>query len=313
MEIPVYLFTGFLESGKTKFIQGTLGDERFNGGESTLLLMCEEGIEEYDPKASYMDNVYIHSIEDPSEMSMESLTALQKKYNVQRVMIEYNGMWQLDEFYQAMPENWAIYQEIMFCDASTFINYNNNMRSLVVDKLTSCELVVFNRYDSSIDKMLLHKIVRTTNRRCQILYEYRDGSVDQDDIEDPLPFDVNAPVIEIADQDYALWYRDITENQDKYDGKTVKFKALVATDPKLPKDCFVPGRHIMTCCEADITFSGLLAQWEKASILKKRDWVIITVKIEIKYHKIYKSKGPILHVLSLERTSQPENPVATFY
>lgn len=313
MEIPVYLFTGFLESGKTKFIQGTLGDERFNSGESTLLLMCEEGIEEYDTKAPYMDNVYIHPIEDASEMTMGNLKALQKKYNVQRVMIEYNGMWQLDAFYEAMPENWAIYQEITFFDASTFINYNNNMRSLVVDKLTSSELVVFNRYDSSIDKMMLHKIVRATNRRCQILYEYRDGSVDQDDIEDPLPFDINAPVIEIADQDYALWYRDITENQDKYDGKTVKFKAQVAIDSKLPKGCFVPGRHIMTCCEADITFCGLLAQWEKTSILKKRDWVIVTVKIEIKYHKIYKGKGPILHVLSLERTSQPEEPVATFY
>ena len=313
MEIPVYLFTGFLESGKTKFILESLEDERFNSGESTLLLVCEEGIEEYDPKASYMDNVYIHSIEDPSEISPESFTALQKKYNVQRIMIEYNGMWQLDDLYQAMPENWVIYQEVMFCDSSTFINYNNNMRSLMVDKLSSCDLVAFNRYDSSIDKLMLHKIVRTTSRSCQILYEYRDGTVEKDDIEDPLPFDIDAPVIEIADQDYALWYRDITENQDKYKGKTVKFRAQIATDPKLPKDCFVPGRHIMTCCEADITFCGLLAQWEKASTLKKRDWVMVTVKIEIEYHKVYKGKGPILHTIALERSTPPEQPVASFY
>ncbi len=313
MEIPVYLFTGFLESGKTKFILESLEDERFNSGESTLLLVCEEGIEEYDPKASYMDNVYIHSIEDPSEISPESFTALQKKYNVQRIMIEYNGMWQLDDLYQAMPENWVIYQEVMFCDSSTFINYNNNMRSLMVDKLSSCDLVAFNRYDSSIDKLMLHKIVRTTSRSCQILYEYRDGTVEKDDIEDPLPFDIDAPVIEIADQDYALWYRDITENQDKYKGKTVKFRAQIATDPKLPKDCFVPGRHIMTCCEADITFCGLLAQWEKASTLKKRDWVMVTVKIEIEYHKVYKGKGPILHTIALEKSTPPEQPVASFY
>ena len=49
-QIPVYLFTGFLEGGKTKFIQETLEDGRFNKGEPTLLLVCEEGIEEYAPE-----------------------------------------------------------------------------------------------------------------------------------------------------------------------------------------------------------------------------------------------------------------------
>ena len=45
-QIPVYLFTGFLEAGKTKFIQETMEDPRFNEGERTLLLICEEGLEE---------------------------------------------------------------------------------------------------------------------------------------------------------------------------------------------------------------------------------------------------------------------------
>ena len=47
-QIPMYVFTGFLESGKTKFIQETLEDPRFNSGEKTLLLVLEEGEEEYD-------------------------------------------------------------------------------------------------------------------------------------------------------------------------------------------------------------------------------------------------------------------------
>ena len=48
-EVPVYLFTGFLEAGKTKMIQETLEDEGFNDGSHILLLVCEEGLEEYDP------------------------------------------------------------------------------------------------------------------------------------------------------------------------------------------------------------------------------------------------------------------------
>lgn len=51
-EIPVYLFVGFLESGKTKFIQETFEDPNFDSGDKTLLLICEEGEEEYNPKSS---------------------------------------------------------------------------------------------------------------------------------------------------------------------------------------------------------------------------------------------------------------------
>ena len=46
-QVPVYLFTGFLESGKTKFAQQTLEDASFNNGDRILLLVCEEGVEEY--------------------------------------------------------------------------------------------------------------------------------------------------------------------------------------------------------------------------------------------------------------------------
>ena len=63
-QIPVYAFTGFLESGKTKFIQETLEDPRFNAGERTLLLVCEEGEEEYAPDQFATDSVKIRVIED---------------------------------------------------------------------------------------------------------------------------------------------------------------------------------------------------------------------------------------------------------
>lgn len=224
METPVYLFTGFLESGKTKFIQETLADPKFfQVGDRTLVLLFEEGEEELDPAGFASPDVFIEFLTEKSQLNPDKLAALQRKHTATRVMIEYNGMWLLPELFNAVPEGWLIYQEIMFADASTFDVFNANMRNLTVDKLSTCELIVFNRCDSDTDKQELHKIVRAISRRCDIIYENTDGSFEYDEIEDPLPFDINAPVIEIGDGDFALWYRDLSENMHAYDGKDRDF------------------------------------------------------------------------------------------
>lgn len=312
MDIPVYLFTGFLEAGKTKFIQETLCDERFNNGEKTLLLLCEEGVEEYDPSTFSGINVYIHVIDDVSELEPKNLTSLQKKYRAERVIVEYNGMWQLSSLFQALPQNWMIVQEFLFVDARTFLNYNANMRALVVDKLNTCELVVFNRPPLNIDRMEFHKIVRALNRRCDIAYEYPDGHVEYDDMEDPLPFDINAPVIEVEDKDYAIWYRDLSEELDVYHGKTVQICAMSAKAKKLPKGCFVIGRHLMTCCVDDITFAGLVCRYNGV-LPEPEKWMTITAKISVEQHPAYGRRGPVLDVVAIEPAQKPEQEVATFY
>lgn len=313
MDIPVYLFTGFLESGKTKFIQETLEDERFNSGEKTLLIICEEGEEEYEPSSFSGKNVSIKTVDKKEDLTAEVLSAWQKETRSERVIVEYNGMWTLDAFYNAMPQKWAVYQEMMFADASTFVSYNANMRSLVVDKLKSAEIVIFNRYDSSIDKLPLHKIVRGISRRSAIVYEYKDGSTEEDDIEDPLPFDVNAPVIEIADTDYALWYRDMMEDTGKYNGKTVKFKGIIARDKKLGDSTFVAGRHVMTCCAEDVQYAGLIAECETPCMsLKTGDWIMITATVSVEKHKAYKGVGPVLRVKEYAATTEPAEKVVTF-
>ena len=313
MDIPVYLFIGFLDAGKTKFIDETLKDPRFESKDPTLLLLCEEGEEEYDTSAYKGGKVAVEVIEEVKDLNPLVLDALVKKHNAKRVIVEYNGMWQLKDFYDAMPSSWILYQEFLLMDSTTAITYNANMRSLVVDKLTDAELVIFNRYNDSIDKMALHKIVRGISRRADIAFEYEDGSVAYDDIEDPLPFDINADIIEIQDRDYAIWYRDMTEELPKYDGKTVKFKAIVAKNEDMPKGSFVAARHVMTCCADDITYSGLVCDWKSAETLSQRDWIILTAKIELKKHKMYGKKGPVLTVLEVVRTSAPEQELATFY
>lgn len=313
MEIPVYLFTGFLDSGKTKFIQETLEDQRFNAGEKTLLIVCEEGEEEYDPMAFSGSNVYIKTIDDKKELTTSLLNEWLRETKSERVIIEYNGMWTLDTLYDNMPSNWSVYQEIMFADSNTFITYNANMRSLVVDKLKSAELTIFNRAEQNTDKLSIHKIVRGVSRRCAIIYEYLDGSTEQDDFEDPLPFDINAETIIVNDSDYAFWYRDLNEDINKYHGKKVKFKAVIAKDDKLEPCDFIAGRHVMTCCADDIQYAGLLAQCNKpCTLLKTGDWVNVTAEISIEKHKIYRGKGPVLKVIEYALTCAPDEKVVTF-
>lgn len=312
-EIPVYLFTGFLDAGKTKFIQETLEDERFNNGESTLLLLCEEGEEEYEPSTFSGHNVFIEVIEDPEELTPTNLERLQKKHAVERVIVEYNGMWMLDTLYQNMPDSWVVYQEFMFAHSQTFLTYNANMRGLVVDKLKSCEMVVLNRADERVDKVEIHKIIRAVSRRTNIAYEDLTGEVYYDDTPEELPFDLEAPVVEITEQDYAIWYQDISEEPEKYKGKTLHIGGRVMLRDRLPAGSFVFGRKVMTCCVEDIQFAGLLATGFDTKKLTDDQWVDLTAKVAIKHNRVYNKKGPVLTVVDLRPGAAPEDDVATFY
>ena len=312
-QIPVYVFTGFLDSGKTRFIQETLEDPRFNAGERTLLLVFEEGEEEYDFSTYPHQNVFLEVL-DQQTVTTKQLSNLQKKYKAERVVAELNGMQQVGDLYMKFPESWVVAQEVMFADSTTIMTYNANMRNLVMDKLVGAQMVVFNRLEKGADVMPFHKLARAASRRIDILYDYTDGSTEFDEIEDPLPFDINAPVICVNDDDYALWYRDCTEEPEKYDGKTVCFKAQVAMLRRDKNGIFAPGRFVMTCCVDDIQFCGIPCRYEKAAELESRSWVMVTAKITAERHKLYKGDlGPVLTAIRVVQGAEPAAPdVCTF-
>lgn len=311
-QIPVYVFTGFLDAGKTKFIQETLEDERFNAGERTLLLVFEEGEEEFDFSSYPHKNVFMEVL-DQSSVTTKELQNLAKKYKAQRVVAELNGMQLVGDLYSRFPDGWGVAQEVMFADSTTIMSYNANMRNLVMDKLMGAELVVFNRLTPGQDYMPLHKLARAASRRINILYDYTDGTTEFDQVEDPLPFDINAPIIEVQDDDYALWYRDVTEEPDKYNGKTVSFKAQVAMLRRMKNGMFAPGRFVMTCCVDDIQFCGIPCHYEGSKSLDSRSWVQVTAKISAEKHTLYQGEvGPILTAVSVKPAEPAQQEVATF-
>ena len=320
VEIPVYLFTGFLEGGKTRFIRETLEDKKFNAGEHTLLVLCEEGEEEYEKKA--LDNVTVVTVDDEDELTADFCRELEKKYRPKQVLIEYNGMWLLQDLADALPENWLVYQCIATADGTTALTYarDNSMRSLLLDKIARSELIVFNRAEAVNNddaRQELHKLVRQASRKCDIAYEFKDGSVAYDDIPDPLPFDINADPIDIPDDDFGIWYMDCQDEPQKYTGKTVRFLAQVCQTNRAGKDSFVPGRFAMTCCVQDIQFVGFPCKYTEYKNLKQRDWITVTAKVNLKYHPIYKgqtpdSVGPVLTAINVEPAAAPRDDVVTF-
>lgn len=311
-KIPVYLFCGFLEGGKTSLIQESLADERFNTGEKTLVILCEEGEVELDPSRFWGQNVNLKTIENKEDLTRENLAAMVKGRKIDRIIIEYNGMWMMSDLFEAMPTDWAIYQNVMLCDAKSFLNYNANMRQLTYDKICGAEMVVLNRTPDGIDKDEIHKVIRGISRRAAIVYDYPDGHVEYDDTEDPLPYDMASPRIEIADADYAVWYRDMSENMRAYDGKEVKFKALVARNKSVDKNVMLGGRHVMTCCIDDVQFCGLACIFKNAPALDTGDWAVLEGKIKVENNKLYRTQGPVIYVKDYSITSAPREEIATF-
>lgn len=311
-EVPVYLFTGILESGKTSFIRDTLNDPGFSRGEKTVLIVCEEGIEEYDAVALSKNNIFIETVEEKDGLSQEFFKKCEDFYKPERVMIEYNGMWELDAVDEDnMPEEWTLAQVISTVDATTFNMYWTNMRSIIIEQLSLSDMVILNRCTNETKRNEFRKCVKIFNKKAQIGYEAAEGFEDALK-EEELPFDINADIIEIDDDDYGMWFVDAMDNPKKYDGKVVKFNAMVYKPPKYPNTCFVPGRFAMTCCADDISFMGMLCKSNTEILFNDKDWVTVTAKIRREFLKEYRGKGPVLHLISAEKSTKPEDDLVYF-
>ena len=318
METPVYLINGFLESGKTNFIKVTLEDPEFINGDRILLLVCEEGEEEYDEEKFRKKNIFVEYIESREDYNTEKLNELNAEYHPDKIIVELNGVWQMQEVLEMqMPAGWTTVQLITMVDATTFMNYINNMRSLIMEQIKYSDTVIFNRCTKDTRKTDIRRIIKPVNRKAQIIYESIDGTDMSAEEEDELPFDVNADVITIEDDDFGLWYLDILDFPKKYAGKKIRFKAQFYKDAKMSKDAFVPGRFAMQCCANDIGFIGFTARIpsyyaEFLSTHNNRDWIYVEAKIKIELRLEYRGKGPVLYVTKLEDSMPAEEEIAYF-
>lgn len=304
-ECLVYLFTGFLESGKTTLIQETLKDDGFNtGDEKTLILLCEEGEVCYTKRLAEQVHATVVSVNDPKKLTAPFLAKCEQLFHPDRVMIEYNGMWSVDQFLDVeLPLRWILVQILSTVDASTFAMYLANMRSILYEQLRHSETIIFNRCDSSTDMLYLRNNIKAMNKRAQLIYESREGTILSAQ-EEQLPFDVSADHIELQDYDYGIWYMDALEHPRKYEGKTIAYNVKVYPVDLYKSNAYVTGREAMVCCSDDTSLIGL---WVYTKQLKPKalSWIHLYGRIRVEFDEDY--GGEVCVIDEIERTELQEH------
>lgn len=324
--LPVFLINGFLEAGKTDFIRYTMQQDYFQSEGRTLLLCCEEGEQEYEPELLARFRTDMVVLKSMQELNPQYLEELELRYLPERIIIEWNGMWNQDELFLGptaeavlapqqgrepafrveLPQNWIIYQVITIMDGSTLDLYLTNMKALMGAMLRPTELVIVNRCDGIAQEKLtdFRRKIRAMARNAALVLEDKNGEVPQDMLEEELPYDMQAELIQLAPKDYGIWFLDCMEHPERYVGKTLEFTAMVLKRPEMPADVFVPGRMAMTCCEADMTFLGFICHCKDAGVLQTREWVKLRAKVGFEYQKDYQGEGPVLYAESFVRTGE---------
>ena len=306
---PVYVINGFLESGKTEFITYTLAQPYFQIKGRTLLILCEEGENEYDAQLLKMSRTDMELIEDEADFQSAKLIELEKKHKPERIVIEYNGMWNYKEM--KLPWHWKIEQQITIIDASTFPMYFTNMKSLLAEQIRASELIIFNRCDDVEDLSSYKRNIKAINQKAEIVFEDANGEINEI-MEEDLPYDLKTDVIELDNDSYGIWYLDSLDHLERYEGKKVKFTAMVLKPQNFPNGYFVPGRMAMTCCAEDMAFLGFACEYDQADSLTDQQWVKVTATVSKEYFADYQGEGPILHAIGVEKTKAPKETVISF-
>ena len=306
---PVYVINGFLESGKTEFITYTLAQPYFQIDGRTLLILCEEGENEYDEKLLKLSGTVLELIDEEAQFQPAKLIELEKKHKPERIIIEYNGMWNYKEM--KLPWHWKVELQITTIDASTFPMYFTNMKSLLAEQIRASDLIIFNRCDGVGDLSSYKRNIKAINQKAEIVFEDANGEINEI-MEEDLPYDLKSPVIELNNESYGIWYLDSLDHLERYEGKTITFTAMVLKPKDFPKGYFVPGRMAMTCCADDMAFLGFACEYDRAEALTDQQWVKVTAKVAKEYFADYQGEGPVLHADSVEQTKAPKETVISF-
>lgn len=314
MEIPVYLFTGLLDSGKTTLIHEVCGEEDFLEPGNTVLIQCEEGEEGFSQEFLREYSIILIKADDPRTLKEKFWKGLEKDYRPAQIIVEYNGMWEMKKIINGnFPQDWFIGGIYSTVDASAAEMYLKNMRKNFMEPLKASNLIIFNRCDEDTDRIKYRRNIKALNPQVQIAFERKDGTLFENEKEE-LPFDYSGSRVNIEDMDYGLWYIDAMENPEHYVGKEISFTAKYCASANPAQKYFVPGRHVMTCCEDDIQFLGFICGFKGNPGFKHEDWVRVKVGFDYGRHKVYGQgeSGPILELLSIEAAEKPEPELVTF-
>lgn len=309
--VMVYLMTGFLESGKSKFLKFTLNQEYFQIEGTTLLILCEQGEEEFDSKELKQRGVVIENVHKQEEINESFFQLMDEKYHPERVIIEWNGMWKVSELEQlSLPEGWGITQKLTTVDASTFQVYMQALKPLFVEMVKDADLVLFNRCKEIKPLAGYRRSVKVVSPQAEVVFEDEQGEI-ENIYEGNVPYDMDAPIIQVEKEDYGIWYVDVMEHPDRYRGRKIEIIAKAQRPVGYPERYFLPGRQAMTCCADDLQYIGFVARLPEDMKVKIGAWFKVCAVIDYKHLSVYRGRGPVLEVESLQEV-EPINELVYF-
>lgn len=308
VEVPVFLINGFLESGKTSLIKDIINQDSKLQKLNTLLIVCESGEIEYDQEFINENKVDVIYVENEEELTKEFFMGLDAKYEPSRVVIEYNGFFDPDKVDKVIPDIYVLSQQITMIDASTFGVFYGNMKQIFNNMSKNADLIIFNRIDGIKTLAQYRRQIRAFNENAQIAFEASDGSM-TDMLDEDLPYDITKPQITLEETDYPVWYMDCFDNYQKYFGKEITFMAKVEILEDSKTNNLLPGRMVMTCCEADTRFLGFECINETDVVIDKTTWAMITVKVTHEYSDVSKDEVVMLHATKIVKLAPQEDKI----
>ena len=308
--VPVYLFTGFIESGKTTLALSVLENERFTNGGKVLVICCEEGEIEYSEEKLQKYKGTLITLDGAEELTTEALAKLDKQYQPECVIMEYNTMWGMEKLNEIqLPRLWDWAQVVTTADATTFDTYMTNMRKLLTDPMKSADMICINRCTPDFNKSSWRKQLRAMNAGASILFENLDGSMDDGIQDEDLPYDMKADVIAVSDDQFGILYVDSMDHPERYDGKTIRLTGQAWKRREFPKGFYYFAREAMTCCSNDIAPAGWVCKGERTP--DNKTYFSLTARCQM----VTSPDGQtalMLHELKTERAKTPREELVNF-
>ncbi len=303
----VYFINGFLDAGKTTFIKELFTQDYFKTAGNTLLLICEEGDEEYDKQVLLDNNVTIIPIENESDFNGENIASIESKYKPSRVIIEFNGMWNRKEI--DYPWYWEDIVDVDIIDATTFEIYSKNMKPILSEHVRNSIMVVMNRCDNYEKNLAKYRrSIKAVKQDINVVFYDKNGEMSGRLVDD-LPYNIDDDLINIDNKTYATFYLDIMENLDRYVGKRVKFTGMLIKKSEDKTTTCILGRFAMTCCAEDLSLFGFVCEYGKLNELELDDWAQVEAIIDKDYFEKYSLWYPVFYIKKLTRCDAPENDV----
>lgn len=302
----VTIIYGFLDAGKTTFIQEVLNKKSLAVSGNTLLVVCEDGEAEYDKEALALQNIDLVFLDEEERFQEETLTALETECKPERIIIEYNGMWKRHP--ECFPWYWDDIMEIAIIDAAVFPLYLMNMKSLVAEHVRGAELVIFRNCEDTKSLNTYRRNIKAVNQKANFIFRTAEGDVSPD-LDEDLPYRLTDEVLELDDKGFVTFYLDSLERLELYLGKRIHFIGMVYKMKNVDENTFMAARTVMTCCEADLALFGIICKGVDLNRFAVHDWVKVEAIVKKQYYEEVERELPVAVVTGIALCEEPEEEI----